>query len=53
MTSTMATVPVEPEVGRGRARSARIAVSTLFFVTGALVASYVPRLPEIRDQRGS
>ena len=38
-----------PEVGPARARSARVAVSTLFFVTGALVASYVPRLPEIRD----
>jgi fucose permease len=40
---------VDPAVGRARARSARIAVSTLFFATGALVASYVPRLPEIRD----
>jgi MFS family permease len=40
------------EVDPARARSARVAVSTLFFVSGALVASYLPRLPEIRDGLG-
>jgi fucose permease len=34
------------------ARAARIAVSTLFFVKGATVASVVPRLPEIKDALG-
>jgi fucose permease len=45
----MAQTIVVSSVDPARARSARIAVSTLFFATGALVASYVPRLPEIRD----
>ncbi len=33
-------------------RIARIAVSTLFFVKGATLASVVPRLPEIKDSLG-
>jgi hypothetical protein len=31
---------------------ARIAVSTLFFASGMLISSYLPRLPEIRDGLG-
>jgi fucose permease len=38
-----------PSVSPGRARSARIAVSTLFFASGVLIASFLPRLPEIRN----
>ncbi len=34
------------------ARTARVAVSALFFVKGATVASVVPRLPEIKDALG-
>jgi len=34
------------------ARTARIAVSTLFFVKGATIASVVPRLPEIKESLG-
>jgi fucose permease len=41
-----------PSVTAARARSARIAVSTLFFASGVLVSSYLPRLPEIRDGLG-
>ena len=41
-----------PSVSAARARSARIAVSTLFFASGVLVSSYLPRLPEIRDGLG-
>lgn len=52
MADPLAPPVAAPSIGLARARSARIAVSTLFFVTGALVASYVPRLPEIRDQLG-
>ena len=41
-----------PSVSAARARSARIAVSTLFFASGVLVSSFLPRLPEIRDGLG-
>jgi fucose permease len=44
---------VTPGIGAaGSARTARLAVSTLFFVKGATVASVVPRLPEIKDSLG-
>jgi fucose permease len=41
-----------PSVTATRARSARIAVGTLFFASGMLISSYLPRLPEIRDRLG-
>jgi len=41
-----------PTVSPARARSARVAVSTLFFASGMLISSYLPRLPEIRDSLG-
>ncbi|MDJ0925993.1 MAG: MFS transporter [Acidimicrobiia bacterium] len=37
---------------RGVDRRALAAVATQFFVNGALPASFIPRLPEIRDQVG-
>ncbi len=42
-------LPVPPPF---RARSARLAVSVLFFANGALVASIVPRLPAIKATLG-
>ena len=38
--------PVSPS---DRARAARLAVSTVFFVNGAFVATVLPRLPAIKD----
>jgi fucose permease len=37
------------EIALTRARSARIAVSVLFFANGAIAASVLPRLPAIKD----
>jgi len=40
------------EISLTRARSARIAVSVLFFANGAIAASVLPRLPAIKDALG-
>lgn len=42
----------DPLVSLARARAARLAVSTLFFVNGLVVASLLPRLPAIKDGLG-
>ena len=42
-------VPMRHPVPSPRARAARIAVTTFFFVNGAGYASILPRLPAIKD----
>ncbi len=41
-----------PPIDAARARTARIAVSTLFFAHGAIAAAVLPRLPAIKDSLG-
>lgn len=47
MTTPARTDPAGPRPGDGRAL---VSVAVQFFVNGLVVASYVPRLPEIRDR---
>ena len=42
-----ATPSATPAVSPARARSARLAVSVMFFANGAIAASVVPRFPAI------
>ena len=45
----MPPVPSSDPATFERARAARFAVSTVFFVNGAFVATFLPRLPAIKD----
>lgn len=48
------TIPVRPprSIPTQRARSARVAVSALFLINGAIFANVVPRFPELKTQLG-
>jgi len=54
-TSTLAAPPagVTASIGRGRApglaRRSRVALSTVFFVNGLVLASWVPHIPAVKD----
>lgn len=41
-----------PTITHARARAARLALSAMFFVNGAIAASILPRLPAIKDGLG-
>lgn len=43
---------VTPSITHARARSARLALSAMFFINGAIAASILPRLPAIKDGLG-